>query len=222
MRSPINTKNQLPDEGERELLKLFCARAEAVATSPIYSENRLSVGLSIKWEKGGPIATKHHGPDNAELLTLVTIIRQLIADSEQINFRRVYNIVYRRLAASKHPDEASISNAKSAMSGYKTIMATLPIKIHLDKKPLSPSGIIDIWFNGNIFHADPEKAKVFDALWSTPGGNVVDFCFRSVMTQLATLIVYFGGFIRSVVLKEDLGKLSGNSIKLVKSSGSVE
>jgi len=60
---------------DRQRLELFCKRADSIAALSIYREDRLSVGINMSWEKGGPLKLQQQGPSNAELLHMVTIVR---------------------------------------------------------------------------------------------------------------------------------------------------
>ena len=185
---------------DRQRLELFCKRADSIAALSIYREDRLSVGINMSWEKGGPLKLQQQGPSNAELLPMVTIVRQLYAQKESIQFNRIYNLVYQLIASSGTASDVTLENVKSAQSGFKQITSQQQLGLRLGGEKLTPTRIVDIWFNGNIFHADPSKSKTYDELWNSPMGSIADFCFRSTVTHLATLFVYFGGLIRAEIL----------------------
>lgn len=187
---------------ERQVLDLFCERAYSIASSPLYRNGSLGPSISIKWEQGSPLALEQKGPSTSELLPIVVVVRQLYLQKESINFNKVYNIVHKYLSSSNTTSETIMGHVRSAMSGFKQIMNSLPIVLNIAGKVVTPREIIDIWFNGNMFHADPQKSAIYKELWSSPAGPIAEFLFRSTIVHLATLMVYFGSLIQAEVLKE--------------------
>lgn len=187
---------------ERKLLELFCDRADAVFSSPIFSGEKTDFGLNISWERGGPLKMTHQGPSNLELVPIVTIVRQLYSQKETIYFHRVYNPVYRLLESSGDTAHEALSYAKTAMAEFKSAINETRFDIRVGKKKLKPSDIVDIWFNGSIFHADLRKAEIYRRLWRSPVGSFADHCFRVVVMRLSVLMVNFSRLIRIAVFSE--------------------
>jgi len=187
---------------ELEILRIFSKKAKDIANHAVFKENRLQVSINIKWEKGGPTYTRITAPEYQELLPIVTIVRQSYMENESISFVRVYSIVYQHLAKKTELDPRIMDCVKSAMSGFRDLLRRerLQFSIRMDKKALGPREIVDIWFNGNMFHSDIEKLRKYERLWTAPTGPLADFVFRSTILELANLMVYFGGIIDSHIL----------------------
>jgi len=188
---------------DRQLLELFCSRTDAIASSPICRKGKISVGIKMTGERGGSLEHQAQGPSSTELLPVVTIIRQFYSPSESINFKNIYKLVYQLLVSSGTASESTLDHVRRAMSSFKQITKRLPVGLKLGGKTMTPRDVIDIWFNGNIFHADPAKSALYMSLWRSPAGPWADFCFRSAIVHLSALMVYFGALVRTEVLNKE-------------------
>ncbi|MCK4573738.1 MAG: hypothetical protein KAU36_05175, partial [candidate division Zixibacteria bacterium] len=155
----------------RELLELFCRKADYIASTTVFREERVAPGFKVEWNRGGPLTTRQLGPTDEELLPLVTVVRQLYLTGESIYFKRIFNIVYKHLKSSGSTAATVLENAESAMKGFKDVFKSAPIRIELGGRVLGTSDIIDIWFNGHHFHSDPDKAYFYNELWKSPAGQ---------------------------------------------------
>ncbi|MEW6413617.1 MAG: hypothetical protein AB1483_14265 [Candidatus Zixiibacteriota bacterium] len=185
---------------QRELLELFCKKADEVQSSSIFRNGELNVGLNLKWKRNEPLVCRRLGPGRNDLLGLVTIVRQLYSPKESIYFRRIYNVVFEHLSSREDIGAEKLDRVKSAMVGFKGVVSVdAAIGINLGNRKLSTKDIINIWFNGNIFHSDLSKVKIYELLWKSPAGPMADFIFRSAIINLAHLMVFFSGLIRAEV-----------------------
>lgn len=187
---------------QRELLELFCKRADIVSNSSIFKNGKIDIGFNIRWERGSPMTFKMHGPTRDNLLSIVTIVRQLYMEKESINFRKIYNVVHKYIVSRNNIPKSVIENVESAMAGFKKIEKTTHVNLIIGEKKLFPKDIIDIWFNGNIFHADMEKVKKYDFLRNSSIGLIAESIFISTIVNLANLMIYFSQLIRNEILSK--------------------
>lgn len=118
---------------------------------------------------------------------------------ESISFRRIYNLAWRRLKEKGEIEEFK-ERLESAMAGYKEILTIIPVTIRRKGTEVTVTDIIDIWFNGHIFHSDIEKAKSFKAFEVHPFGPMAHHIFHGKIFDLANLMVYFANLIRDAGL----------------------
>ncbi|MCX6829860.1 MAG: hypothetical protein NT002_11355 [candidate division Zixibacteria bacterium] len=183
---------------EREILELFCKRVDEVAKSSIYKDGGREISLNLKGDAKGNVALSMSVPDKEVLLSLVTKLRQFYMPKESIYFRKVYNIVWKHLSSASEEEKEC---AKSAMATFKQITEVGWFEFRFNNVKLTPKDIIDIWFNGNIFHADKTRVKQFELLAASNLGPFVEYQFISTICDLAGLMTYFGSFIRARLLK---------------------
>lgn len=182
---------------DKEILVIFCTRAREIANTSIFRDNKYNISLTISGKEGEPIKFTESAPEKEALVNLITILRQFYAPRESINFNKVYDIVLTYIDHKNKNVKDCATSAKKAFQIYKT---KCNFQIVVNNKKLKPIEIIDLWFNANIFHADPNKIKKFDELSRTPVAPFMSFEFKTAMMNLSNVIIYFGSFIEKEVL----------------------
>ena len=187
---------------EKELLELFCQRAAEIKASSVFQSNNLGLKFKVKSDVGTGTHITIDGPSDEELLRICGIVRQYISPGESIFFNKIYNIVYLYLNALSPIPEENINFLKTVMSSYKEINDKLPMmKVIYNEEVVTPFQVIDIWFNGHYFHADPEKAAFYKHLWNSQLGPYLEVNFRAIVLQLAVLMINFSNLIKAEVLE---------------------
>jgi len=184
---------------DKETLQLFCKRADDIENSSIFKENKYQVSTNISGKAGEPIKISETAPEKEALVALITILRQFYARNERINFDKVFALVSQIIIDK---DKRIIECANSAQTAFHKIKNETTMGIMIDGKKLTAIGIIDLWFNGNIFHADLKKVKKFESLMNSPVAPFISFEFKSTMINLSNVLIYFGNFIEAEVLPE--------------------
>ena len=184
-------------DSDREILELFCERAQEIADSSIFRESKAKVSINISLKTGQRIKFTETGPEKEALVALITLLRQFYATKQSINFYRVYNIVWKYI----HRKDQQVKDcAISARASFKDVRNHTPFPVILNGKCLIPTDIIDLWFNANIFHPNLSKVRQFKELSTLPFAPLVKFLFDNSILELSRVIIYFGSFIKAEVL----------------------
>jgi len=178
----------------KEILKLFCKKADDIKNSSVFNCKEISFKLEIKAGSDGYLKSSQESPHKESVIALVTVIRQLYAQKEEINFYKVYNIIWRFLSSTKNSDRLDFM--KSIRQSVDNILIGKQFNIKFNNVQLTPEKLIDIWFNGNIFHSDSEKIKAFSNIINSEVGGMCEFLFKVSIINLGLVFIYFADFIR--------------------------
>jgi hypothetical protein len=185
----------------KKLLELFCQKAMDLRNSSAFQIGKVRFTLEVKTGEGGSQKLTHEGPQKESIIALVTTLRQFYQQGESINFFRICNIVYRHVNSYNSSEKKEhFEYIQSAREAFNNTLNHCPIQLKINDHELTPRELIELWFNGNIFHADIEKSDKFDSLMKMPLADFAELVFKATVISLASIIVSFADFISAEVL----------------------
>jgi DNA-binding winged helix-turn-helix (wHTH) protein len=156
----------------------------------------LSIEFSFNLDEG--VKLTESSPDNDAMRALVTTLRQFISVGEPIYFYHIYGIVWQNCDQTNTLLKDSIASVRKA---FRNIEELSQIGLKFRGTKLTPKVIIDLWFNGHIFHADVDKEKVFNEIMRSPAAHFFKFIFLDKVIELSNLMIHFANIILFHILK---------------------
>ena len=98
-------------------------------------------------------------------------------------------------------------NARLTRAGFASTLKGAPFKYVVDKREVSNEEIIDLFFNGELFHAEPEKAARLKAIGGTFNEPFLKFLLTASTTNLFLYIRNLSILIRRSDDETFLGEL---------------
>jgi len=178
----------------RDTLELFCRRARELADCSVFRDGKHHISLTISVKVGEETRFSETAPEKEALIALVTVLRQFYAPGESINFGRVCDIVWKSLPPEDAEARQFMAAARELFNKVKT-QSGPNIMVHGERLP--PIRIVDLWFNGSVFHAEPDKVKQLDELSRSPIAPIIAFIFRSTVVNLAAIVIQFSRFVEN-------------------------
>ncbi len=189
---------------EIKTLEQFCEQAEALAKLNVFDNEESAIHTRFEYTDDIDLNGKYQGLSNEELLPIVTILRQLYKREEVLNFKTVFSIVSKYLKKNNSVNKNTMEFARSAMGGYKQVIDYPDKAIRVGSKHLTTIEIIEIWFGGNNISADTDNVKKYNSLWKSPAGRMAETNFKIAITNLASIMIYFGNLIKTEILNKML------------------
>ncbi|MBI4825552.1 MAG: hypothetical protein HY807_03925 [Nitrospirae bacterium] len=116
-------------------------------------KNGLKISSNLKYEAGKGIAITVDLPDEDDLRSFYLAFRFFYLQKEPANFLRITNIIHR--VADDALARQNIDNLKRLWSGalFQEMM-----HIAVNDTEVTPSQLLDLWFNAYYFHSDEYKS----------------------------------------------------------------
>lgn|GEM_PF-3456678 len=184
-----------------EILRLFCLRAVYLREWLALNNTKIKVTIEYIKNHGQP-QMEYEGPNKESIIAMVSILRQFYLQKETINFYKVYKKVNKILYSSKASDkDKKMDFIKSLRVAFVNSLSKSQINIAINNKSIKPRELMEIWFNGNIFHSSIEQSKKFELLMNSPISIFAEFVFKVTIINLANIIIVFADFINKDILK---------------------
>jgi hypothetical protein len=139
---------------ELKCIKLFLKRAKELYQTHIVSGNKSKISSNIKAEKGSSVQFSVSLPDEEYLRSFYMAFRFFYLKKEKSHFLRITNIVKRRT-----DNELSKKYIEKLEDMWNGALARQQMQIYIDGKEITPTMLIDLWFNAHYFHSDEFKNK---------------------------------------------------------------
>jgi hypothetical protein len=150
------------DEATARMFDLFCWRVVELRDSRLIDHG--NARISVGWHEDGirfqPLSAK----ESIEAFeSLCVRFRRLTLESEQATFSRVRNELGRLVKRGDHRCEPVQEWLAELKNGYKELqrrwaLADLFARRESSRVPITPKPAFDLVFNGEMFHADPDKS----------------------------------------------------------------
>lgn len=137
-------------EEEQRVLLLFLLKADELWKK---SENKaIHASVNIEGRINEPAFISVTLPDETQLSSFLMTFRLFYLKTEQIHFLKILNIVKRKTKRA-----TAIKNLKDIKEIWTGVWASRHISHAVDGETLTPSLLMDLWFNANYFHLDEAK-----------------------------------------------------------------
>jgi hypothetical protein len=139
-------------ESEFKHIKLFLKRTKELYQTHIISGGSSNISLNMKAGKDKPVQFTVTLPDEEYLRSFYMAFRFFYLKKEKAHFLRVANIVKRR--SDNELSKKYIDWLKDMWNGA---LARQQMQMYIDGKEITPTMLIDLWFNAHYFHSDELK-----------------------------------------------------------------
>jgi hypothetical protein len=147
----VNISNSIA-ESELKCIKLFLKRTKELYQTHIISGNDSDISLNMKAEKNKPVQFSISLPNEEYLRSFYMAFRFFYLEKEKTKFLRVANIVKRR-----SDDELSKKYIDWLKDMWNGALARQQMQMYFNGKEITPTMLIDLWFNAHYFHSDELK-----------------------------------------------------------------
>jgi len=149
----IYIRNSLSEEDFKKI-RIFLKRAREIAKTHIISGSTGTISLKANLRIGKTVKFAVILPDEEYLRSFYMAFRFFYLKKEPSNFLKIANIIKRKTnnpLAKKYIDQL-----KDMWSGA---LARQQIQIIYNDIELTPTLLMDLWFNSHYFHSDVDKDK---------------------------------------------------------------
>lgn len=142
---------------DEDRLRLFVDRVERIMERRAVKERTIQAHFNLTANQEGTTMVVDLG-DDEDMRSLLLDIRMFLADREDIVYRRISNILSRRLT----DDELRDANEYNRKEWERALRGQMSLVI--DEKAYTSGELFDLVVNGEIFHNDEAKAAEFEAI----------------------------------------------------------
>lgn len=173
---------QLTDDEHRRIT-VFKRRAAQLAEAPLIKEGRAQISAKIKGEQDKGVNIEVTLPPETDLRTLYMAFRFFYLQKEPANFLRIVNILKQH---TKDPKTiAYLDYLKKQWRG----LLQKPITIVAGDRTLTPSLLIDLWFNAYFFHSDENKELELNRLLQITGHDFGLFLLTDAVYEASKAVL---------------------------------
>jgi len=191
-------------EESNKRFKIFHRRAEAVAFDSFLHAN---LSLTMQATKGGPVEITKNFPEESSLRSFSSLIRPFYNNDDRISFNMICGIVTR-------PDNNFPNNicqlAKEARKCWNGLLQTgsgdgppSGIAMVFNGENITTGKLIDLFFNGEIFHTDQEKLEKLDSMRLPVYDEQIQMALFDVLQRMGELILWFDKNVIQKVLQNE-------------------
>jgi len=146
-------------EQELASIRLFLKKAKELHSTHIVSGAESGISLNVASELGKPPQFKVVLPSEEYLRSFYMAFRFFYLEKEKSNFLKIANIIKRR--TDNQFVRQYVDQLRDMWSGA---WSAKTIRIELNEKQITPSLLMDLWFNARYFHSDDEKEQTLSNL----------------------------------------------------------
>ena len=166
--------------GEKETLKLFLNQMDIIRKVRLFKRRQNAISISIKILPGRGLTSKIKNFKMDEFRSALVSLRQFYAPREKINLYRVCNILERAGI-----DKKLLPWIRAARQNWTNTLKSCPSHYFVGNKPLLVADAINLFFNGVVFHSDPDKARE----WLNLAADEKNFHIYSIYAAWPQLLV---------------------------------
>lgn len=156
----VTISDSLTEEELRDI-RLFLKNADELSNTRIMSGTDNGISMTVSSEIGKPPEISVTLPDEEYLRSFYLAFRMFYSQ-DATNFNKIANIVKRR---SGH--EVARKQVDALKERWSGALARQQFHMSVDGQEMTPSLLMDLWFNAHYFHPDEEKDEKLSALKST-------------------------------------------------------
>jgi hypothetical protein len=172
-------------KSELKCIKLFLKKAKELSQTHIMSANDSKISSIMKAEKGKPVQSSVSLPNEEYLRSFYTAFRFFYLKEEKSNFLRIANIVKRR--TDNELSEKYIECLKDMWNGA---LARQQMQTYIDGKEITPTMLIDLWFNAHYFHSDECKDQNLVNLKEALSVNQCRFMLADAVIEASMAVLH--------------------------------
>lgn len=187
-------KKSLAAYSERSQLELFLFRTDQLQNTRLIKSG-FKPSFSMSYDRMTCVQFSSKTPDDDDLRSFLTILRQFISQEEPIYLFKIYNLCQQKLLNDnlKH-------NLVKAREIWQGELKRGGISLIFNGRPVTPERITDLWINGFYFHNDIDKINTLRRL--LPHENMlVRHIFLNHLVEATRNILYVA-FIINVAFHE--------------------
>lgn len=168
-RLTIHLKDSLTAQ-ELSSIRLFLKKAKELHSTHLVSGGQSGVSLNVASKSGAPPRFQVVLPSEEYLRSFYMAFRFFYLDKEKSNFLKIANTIKRR--TDNELLRQYIDRLRDMWSGA---LAAKTVRIELNGTQITPSLLMDLWFNAHYFHFDEEKEQKLSNLNRTLSMDVCRF-----------------------------------------------
>lgn len=162
-----------------ERVQLFLEVGDALLSRRVAREGLFRSSFNLHFEQGKGVSFSSQFPDEEDLRSFMLDLRKLTAPNSEVNFPRVMRSAC--VALTVEPDEKPLTTLPVA---WRKALSSGQIELKVDGRVWTPSDLLDIWFNGELFHTDRDKAADWSRLSNLPFVKLLLVNTVSALTEL--------------------------------------
>lgn len=139
---------------ELSSIRLFLKKAKELHSTNIVSGGESGISLNVASELGTPPRFQVVLPSEEYLRSFYMAFRFFYLEKEESNFLKIANIIKRR--TDNQLLRQYVDRLRDMWSGA---LAAKTMRIELNGTQITPSFLMDLWFNAHYFHSDNEKEQ---------------------------------------------------------------
>lgn len=175
-------------EGELSSIRLFRERVEKLNLSQAKYQN-LPISVTVLNNESGELRFKANTPDVDEIINIAVKFRFFYADKEPTQFEKILTQTRRRIS-----DEWAANYIDRIAGFYKEAMKASDTSNTLGH-PIANRKIINLWFNSEFFHTDPEKRVELESVNKIIGSEASLFQLYTAIVKCSSFIKMFYGVV---------------------------
>ncbi|WP_435634558.1 hypothetical protein ACSC9U_22115 [Pseudomonas solani] len=141
-----------------ELLDLFVSNMSRVLGSRA-SQSGLPVISRIAWDESRGLSFTCEVVDDSALYELLHVLRPLILQNERASFHQISALIVRRFA-----DKELGQTMKELRQCFERGQLSAYMNVSIGEQSLFDDELFKTWLNGELYHSDKEKARVWREL----------------------------------------------------------
>lgn len=170
-------------DDEHRRITVFKRRATQLAQVPLIKAGHAKISAKIRGEEGKGVSIHVTLPPENDLRTLYLAFRFFYLQREPANFLRIVNILRRQ---TKDPDTINyFEGLKKQWNGS----LRKQIEIVAGRRKLTPSLLIDLWFNAYYFHSNENKELELNRLLKITGRDFGRFLLTDAVYEASKAVL---------------------------------
>jgi hypothetical protein len=171
---------------------LFLSEVDKVSALPmIANPANIEHKLQLSAKKGSGTEISIEGPEEDTFRSFLLGLRKFLAEKESTSFYRIHNTCYKLVE-----DPLFREHLKLNRFAFKSTLKGAPFMLVIGGKQIVNEEIVDLYFNGELFHLDEHKAKRLNEIRTLPSDPIFQFILRTATTSLFMYIRNLSNIIR--------------------------
>ncbi len=165
------------NSAQKQDLTLFLRQVDVIRELGMVNKRLESVSVTLSFSAGG-VRSHIKGLNMDEFRSVLAGLRQFHSPGEKVNLNHVCNIL-----EQSGVDENTLAWVRAARQTWKRNLKSCPSHYYLEGKPVTVEESIRLYFNGVLFHSDPQIALRWDKL-DDYEKNLIIYSIRAALPPL--------------------------------------
>ncbi len=184
-------------DSELSDIKLFLKRVEELVATEIMSGKGSNIFLNMKAKRDAPVQFTVSLPKEDYLRSFYMAFRFFYLQKERSNFLRIANLVNRR--TDNEMSREYIERLKEIWSGA---LARKQMQMYINGKEITPTLLIDLWFNAHYFHSDELKEQNLANLKRALSIDVCRFMLADAVYEASKVVIHLANALHAFAEKK--------------------